>query len=126
MTTCYISHPIKGKTEQEISLLEEFGVHYAKTLRFDKAMLPRSIPVWDHEGQPCPSGPSAGEDAAHSHACYMRSDLIAMLRDADAILMMPGWDASAGCRAELNTALAAGMPVFFYENCTRSPHEVTR
>jgi len=109
----YVSHGIKGKTEDEIASDERRGKAWAEWLGYD-ALLPRTIEVDQHEGRPCPAGPSAGEDAAHAHACYMRSDLIAMLQNADAILMMPGWEQSVGARAELNTALTCGIPVLFY------------
>jgi hypothetical protein len=115
----YASHGIKGKTEAEIIELEARASAWCLANN-RRVLLPRTIPVFDHTGKPCPAGMSAGEDASHAHACFMRSDLIAMLRDADEILMMPGWERSVGARAELDVALTCGMPVHFYERTTTS------
>lgn len=43
---------------------------------------------------------------------YMRKD-IEMLLTCDAILMMDGWNRSAGCKTELDVAVAIGIDVWF-------------
>ena len=47
---------------------------------------------------------------AHSWACFMRYDLLALLR-CDAIYMLRGWELSHGARLELNVAAAVGLSV---------------
>jgi hypothetical protein len=67
----------------------------------------------------CPD--AAGGDGAgsgHEWGCYLRGDLAAML-NCDAILMLPGWEASHGARLELAVASAVGLKVLF-----RTPAEV--
>lgn len=43
---------------------------------------------------------------------YMRIDLKELL-DCDAIILMKGWNRSAGCHTELNNAIAIGIDVWF-------------
>lgn len=43
---------------------------------------------------------------------YMRKD-IEMLLSCDAILLMDGWNRSAGCKCELDVAVACGLEVYF-------------
>lgn len=45
---------------------------------------------------------------------YMKHDLKALL-NCDAIFIMKGWNRSAGCKLELDTAVAIGIDVFFEE-----------
>ena len=45
----------------------------------------------------------------------MRADLMALANDADELWLMPGWEESRGCDAEVHVALALGMPVFDME-----------
>ena len=40
---------------------------------------------------------------------------IALLKTCDAIVLLPGWEWSDGARQELQTALAAGLGVFEWE-----------
>jgi hypothetical protein len=53
---------------------------------------------------------------AHNHGKtrqeYMRVDLRALLW-CDAVLMLRGWEQSAGARFERETAIVAGIPVFY-------------
>lgn len=43
---------------------------------------------------------------------YMRKDL-EMLLTCDAILLLNGWNRSAGCKCELDVAVAIGLDVYF-------------
>jgi hypothetical protein len=49
-----------------------------------------------------------------SHASYL-AICLPMLREADAILMLPGWHKSVGARMEYDAAVSVGMPVYNYE-----------
>lgn len=48
----------------------------------------------------------------HDWACCLRKD-IRVLVDCDAILMLPGWEASHGARLELTVASAVGLKVIW-------------
>lgn len=50
-------------------------------------------------------------DDAHWSA-HMRVD-IGLLLSADAIILMPGWEQSKGCKLELDVATTIGLPVYF-------------
>lgn len=58
------------------------------------------------------------DDEATTHE-HMRADL-KMLLDCDEILMLKGWNRSAGCSVELQCAVAAGLEVSFESNATPS------
>lgn len=49
----------------------------------------------------------------HSWKCFMKYDILAMLTECDAILMMDGWEDSHGAKAELSTAVTCGLTVIF-------------
>lgn len=116
----YISHPIAGKTEQEKRDSEDAGRHYAeRQLLASDVVLPRRIPPYcgstSNPGYPIPCTIPGkvipGDD--HSVQCYMRGDIAEMLT-CDAILVMPGWQASTGCRDEVNVAAMCGLPIHFF------------
>jgi hypothetical protein len=48
-----------------------------------------------------------------SAACYMRGDLIEMLANCDAILMIGEWQHSVGAQREHSVACWTGMPIFY-------------
>lgn len=50
-------------------------------------------------------------------AVYLRDDLRELL-NCDALILLRGWPTSSGARLELQTALALGMPVFFWDGRT--------
>lgn len=49
-----------------------------------------------------------------THQSYMNICL-PMLREADAVLMLPGWHRSVGAKMEYDEARKLGIPVFRYE-----------
>lgn len=116
----YISHPIAGKTEEQKLESERAGAYYAERVLNGSPVLPRQIPPYcgstSNPGYPIPCTIPGkvipGDD--HSVQCYMRGDIAEMLT-CDAILVMPGWQASAGCRDEVNVAAMCGLPIHFFD-----------
>lgn len=115
----YISHPIAGMTEQQKAASEDAGTYYVKYLLSGEAVLPRRIgPGCGKQGGPleedtCSIPGKLLPGDVHTVQCYMRGDIAEMLR-CDAILVMPGWEASTGCRDEVNVAAMTGLPIHFY------------
>ena len=73
----------------------------------------------DHWGK-CRPGYDPGEGGDHTSACFMTKDLLALL-DADAIMMLDGWESSRGARTELAVARAIGLRVL---NPDLTPHRL--
>jgi hypothetical protein len=70
-------------------------------------VLPPDLEIPDHPpGIICPTGRSGAK--GHNEPCNLKADLKALL-DCDAILLMPGWLQSWGCKLEFNTAAVTGM-----------------
>lgn len=55
-------------------------------------------------------------EPGHYYSYYMRKDIEALLT-CEAILMLPGWQYSAGANHELRQACIQAIPVFFAEGC---------
>lgn len=53
------------------------------------------------------------KDMKHSWKCFMKYDILAMLTECDAILMMDGWEDSHGAKAELFNAVTCGLHVMY-------------
>lgn len=107
----YISGPIKDDPDArrkfaDTALVINRMPGFEAVNRFDVAPA-------DHPGSPCPPGYSPGEgELEHtSSACYMRTDLLALL-GCDAILMLRGWRDSRGAKVEHDVAVACGFQVF--------------
>jgi len=104
---CYIAGPIAGVPD----FRERFAaaVPIVEALGYDPVN-PCEITPAAHDGD-CPPGYDPGEEGEHtSSACFMRSDLRALL-DCDAIYMLPGWRESRGATTEHTVAVACGIPV---------------
>ncbi len=54
--------------------------------------------------------PAEGSDTNGEHAYYMRRSLTALM-DADALVLLPGWQQSPGSRTEVAVALAFNIPI---------------
>ncbi len=64
-----------------------------------------------HQG-PCPTGERQTTAAgSHPYGCWVKASL-RMLLDCDAVLMLPGWQASTGASLEHRVAHTSGMPVY--------------
>lgn len=57
------------------------------------------------------SGFESLEDRAFDLRAAMATDLAYIAREADAVCVLPGWEASLGARAEVALAHALGLPV---------------
>lgn len=105
----YLSGPIAG--------VPDFRDRFAAAGEAARAKLgdveiidPCDVAELSHDGVSCAPGYSAGEDAGHSSACFMRTDLIALLT-CDEIWMLPDHGRSRGATVELAVARACGMVV---------------
>lgn len=77
-----------------------------------EAVNPFDIAPLTHPGQACAPGyhPGDGEHEHTSSACYMRTDLLALL-SCDLIYLLRGWERSKGAGVEHAVARACGMEV---------------
>lgn len=95
-TKVYISAPISG-----CDLDERKGAF----LRMEKILRERGYDVFN------PLGEKNHVDGLSTHE-YMRQDISALLT-CDAIILLDGWNKSAGCKCELDVAVACGLDVWF-------------
>ena len=47
----------------------------------------------------------------HSYACYLKYDIIAMLKDCDGVAMISNWEYSVGAKLERHVARNCGLEV---------------
>lgn len=104
----YISGPIAGKPDKN-KLAFQLATNWVDSHASAIAVNPHDIPPREHEGE-CPK--SYFHDKEHSSACYLRTDLIALL-DCDVVLMIEGWVESRGANMEIQVAKMAGIPVCY-------------
>lgn len=122
----YISHPIAGMSEAQKADSEARGAEFVQRHLGGIAVLPRLIPAACEQGYGDRSVPEGmcglpGKvipGNPHSVQCYMRGDIMELLT-CSAMLVMPGWEASAGCRDEVNVAAMCGIPILFYTEVSR-------
>lgn len=62
------------------------------------------------QDSPCRAVPAVPGSGTHAWECYLRYDLIAMLR-CDGVATLRGWEVSRGARFEVATAVQLGMQV---------------
>lgn len=114
----YVSHPIAGISESQRALIQAIATTHVVEKMHGEPILPLKIgPACGVQPDPPNTwcgieGRHIGDDP-HSVQCYMRGDIAEMLT-CDAVLVMPGWQQSAGCRDEVNVAAMCGVPVYFY------------
>lgn len=70
---------------------------------------PHAVPPTQHEGN-CP--PGYNHDGQHSSCCYMKADLIEMLK-CDGLIMLKGWQNSIGAEIERRLARDTGIPIYY-------------
>lgn len=93
----YLSFPISGYDEDE---------RKETAMRMEIKLRGAGYDVFNPMGDQWQKGLSTNE--------YMKIDLKELL-DCDAIFLMKGWNRSAGCKLELDNAVAIGIDVYFEE-----------
>lgn len=109
----YIAGPIANIHNGNREKFQEASL-FVKNLGFE-TVVPFDIPPVEHPGELCPIGPIAGE---HTAPCYIKSDLIEMLK-CDGVVFIPGWEYASGAMLEFQVAKGCGMFVFKYHNDRR-------
>jgi len=75
------------------------------------------VSPWDldasHEGE-CRESTVAGMGGGHTAACYMRSDIRALI-ECDAVVFLPGWEKSSGSFVEFVITRTLGLKMYFAE-----------
>lgn len=104
MKTIYISGPMKNMTDGNMQAFDE-AEKQLKQLGFD-VLNPHAISeivnMRFFEIGKIPE-----------YEDYLREDIIQMLTNCDAVLVLPGWRGSKGSKLEIANALACGIDVFF-------------
>ena len=103
----YIAGPIKGKADKNESAFR-LVERKLQSLGYT-TIVPLDIPPHKHEGN-CPGNTSEAGEGEHKSGCYMRNDIIAMLK-CDGIILLDGWENFAGARIEFLTAQACGLEI---------------
>ena len=98
MAKVFISQPMKGKTEQEITKEREKAF----------ALIQRSLP----ECELIDTFIADDLDEKHAGLKYLAKSL-EMLDDAAGAWFMKGWENARGCRIEHDCAIAYGIPVYY-------------
>ena len=91
----YLSLPISGYDLQE---------RIDTAMQMEVKLRGRGYDVFNPLGNEWKSGLTTNE--------YMKLDLKGLI-DCDAIFLMQGWNRSAGCKTELDVAVAIGIDVWF-------------
>lgn len=112
----YVSGPMSGRPNLNEPAFRE-ARRFIERVGGHEAVLPHEVAPYRHEGKKCPKSYADGQDG-HGSACYLRTDLIEMLAECDAVYMLADWESSVGARLEHSVAAASGMPIY-YEYCPK-------
>ncbi|MDG4795044.1 DUF4406 domain-containing protein [Micromonospora sp. WMMD1082] len=105
-TTVYLAGPMTGYPDFN---RQGFAVAARYALAHDwKVRSPQDTDP-THTG-PCPDGERQTTAGSHPHPCWVRASLRKML-DCDGVLLLPGWQQSAGARLERAVAEGCAMPI---------------
>ena len=97
----YISGPVTSNPMCPDRETNKHAFRHAE--HFINQMFPLATVVNPLDVPPTCGAQECGEYDGHSWNCWLRGDLIAMLK-CDTILMLPGWIYSEGAKLELNVA----------------------
>lgn len=112
----YIAGPISGIKQGNLAAFRFAEDIVARTLGAE-TISPMDIEPEAHDG-PCPTvGPPLAEGTTHRAACHLKADL-GMLVTCDYIMMLIGWEASAGALLEMQVAARCGIPILFFSEAT--------
>lgn len=106
----YLSGPITIDPENHVRRFAERALDVKRIGH--EPLDPHDIEPFSHEGKPCPPGARTGPDDPHTWPCYLRTDIIEMLR-CDALLMLKGWHLSPGANFERDTAMRCSLPIYY-------------
>lgn len=110
MTTVYVCGPMSDYPEHNEPAFRAAAREVSE--RGALPVIPHAIDAVEHEG-PCPRSHGATVTGDHGVACYLRADLVYMLRHCDEVYVLRGWEASVGARLEVQVAAACGLPLEF-------------
>lgn len=106
----YIAGPIKGFAFRNETA---FRVEEARLIEAGhEVVVPHDVEPGVHD-DPCPEGYDAFD--GHTSACYLRSDLKALL-DCDAMQLLHGWRESRGVALEFAVAKECGIKIYTPES----------
>lgn len=94
-------------------VLNMYDQGFHAPLRGAVVVLPHEVAPMDHDG-PCPERDTyPGVQGGHAGLCHLKADLVEML-ECDAVVVGGNYWHSRGCGVEIDTALAVGIPVFYF------------
>ena len=108
MSIVYISGPMAGYPDLNSAAFR--AAEHAIWESGREPLNPHDIQPHAHGGR-CPVVYGDAKPGDHDGGCYLRGDLIAMLRGADTIYMLPGWSRSKGAQIEVLIARLLHMPI---------------
>lgn len=116
----YIADPIAGHVNGNVAAFERAADYLRSVGHYP--LNPHDVQPHEHKGE-CPPGPTAGQMAdgaasEHTAPCFMRTDMLALLR-CDAIYLLNGWERSSGARTEFEVARAAGLYLMYESKARR-------
>lgn len=113
MKYTYIATPITRIPDMNRPMVDKIAAWIR--LHGDYPVIPHDIAARPHDGA-CPERDAYPGVTGQTHGglCYLRNDLIVMLRRCDNVIMAPGWSRSRGAAVERMTALAVGMDVRYW------------
>jgi hypothetical protein len=97
--TFYLSGPMAGYENLNFPAFEKAAAELRDTGM--KIISPNEIDI------PFDTAEATGED-------YLANDFAVMARECHGIILLKGWPASVGARAELEIALTLKWPVYYY------------
>jgi len=113
----YICGPMAGHDKLNIHKFRAVK-NYLKSALKMSAIIPHEIAPHPHDpdNPHCPESFRKNPNSEHAECCYLRGDIIVMLRDCKSVYILPGWNASNGGRLELMIAAQAGLPTVFIDH----------
>lgn len=116
MSIVYISGPMAGYPDLNSDAFR--AAEHAIRESGREPLNPHDIQPHAH-GSRCPVVYGDAKPGDHDGGCYLRGDLIAMLRGADTIYMLPGWSRSKGAQIEVLIARLLHMPIEHHPDAER-------